>query len=110
MRSDLSHKGRGGTEHAARANSKFLNQTLVSSRLASLVAPIEPRARVLDLGLMICGPFAQRFHRLPQSASEVGQFVIDPRRNGREHGAGDETVALKRVSIRCEMPPTMRLI
>src|SRR6267378_3682669 len=104
MRSDLSHKGRGGTEHAARANSKFLNQTLVSSRLASLVAPIEPRARVLDLGLMIRGPFAQRFHRLPQPASEIGQFVVDPRRNGREYGAGDQTVALQSAQRQGQHP------
>src|ERR1700726_3658954 len=44
---------------------------------------------------MIVRPFAERLHRLPQPAAEIGQFVIDPGGNGREHGAGDQAVALE---------------
>jgi len=48
-----------------------------------------------DLRLMIRRPFAQRFDRLPQAASEIGQFVIHARRNGREHRARHQAVALE---------------
>src|SRR5882724_418756 len=50
------------------ATPRVSNHEAISTRL---VAPIEPRARVLDLGLMICGPFAQRFHRLPQPTATM---------------------------------------
>ena len=53
---------------------------------------------------MIVRPLAQRFHRLPQPTSEIGQFVIDPRRNGREHGARDQAVALKSAQRQGQHP------
>ena len=68
---------------------------LARDPVGGVVAPVEPRSRVFDLGLMIVGPFAQRLHRLPQPASEIGQFVIDPRRNGREDRSRDQAIALK---------------
>ena len=40
-------------------------------------------------------PAAERFHRLLQRAAEIGQFIIDPRRDRRKDRAGHEAVALE---------------
>ena len=53
---------------------------------------------------MIVGTFAQRFHRLPQPASEIGQFIIDPRRNRREHGSRHQAVAFKSAQRQRQHP------
>src|SRR5262249_36551974 len=45
-----------------------------------------------DLGLVAQRPIAKRRDRLQQIASERGQAIFDPRRNGGEDGAGDQPV------------------
>src|SRR5258708_18756922 len=40
-------------------------------------------------------PYCARFDRLPPAAAEIGQFVIHARRNGREHRARHQAVALE---------------
>ena len=61
----------------------------------AFVFSVEFRARVFDLGPVVERPFAQRFDRLRQPSPEIGQLVVDARRNGREDGAGDKAVALQ---------------
>jgi hypothetical protein len=75
----------------------FEDKSSRSERVPSIpvVALIELLPRAFDLRLMVERPLAQRLHRLPQTAAEVGQFVIDARRNGWKHGAGDEAAALQ---------------
>src|SRR6266851_2808560 len=58
-------------------------------------SPLDPRAALLNLGLMLHRPFAERFHRLPQSAPKIRQLVIDPRWNRREYRPRHQAVALK---------------
>ena len=36
---------------------------------------------------MFTRPNAERFYRLPKGATEVGQFVVDTRRDGRKNRA-----------------------
>src|SRR5438445_12118359 len=61
--------------------------SLENAMSAGFATGIEARARLLDLGLMRHRPSTERFHRLRQAASQVRQFVVDPRRNGREYGS-----------------------
>ena len=68
---------------------------LVSLTLTLLVARVETRPRALDLRQVLERPFAERLHRLRQPAAEFGEFIVDPRRNGRKHGARDQPVALQ---------------
>ena len=40
-------------------------------------------------------PFAERMDRHQQVAAELGQLIVDARRDRRKDGAGDEAVALQ---------------
>src|SRR6202163_2688026 len=89
---------------ASRASpaTKFRRLTVVRS--PDLIPPVELRARAFDFRPMFVRPFAQRFDRLPQPAAEIGQLIIDPRRNGREYGAGDQAVALQAAQRQGQHP------
>lgn len=56
---------------------------------------IELLARGLDPLGVLARPFAERADRHEQLVAKVGQLIVDAWRNGREHGPGDEAVALK---------------
>src|SRR6516225_1471110 len=58
-------------------------------------AAVELVAGADDLGLVAQRPISKRRNRLQQIASERGQAIFDPRRNGGEDGAGDQTVAFE---------------
>ena len=63
--------------------------------LTLLVARVEIRPRALDLRQVLERPLAERLHRLRQPAAEIGQFIVDPRRDGRKYGARHQPVALQ---------------
>ena len=63
--------------------------------LSSSLARVEIRPRALDLRQMRERPLAERLHRLRQPAAEIGEFVVDPRRDGRKHRACHQPVALQ---------------
>ncbi len=61
-----------------------------------LVARVESAgSRALDLRQVLERPLAERLHRLRQAAAEIGQLVVDPRRDGRKDRARDQPVALQ---------------
>ena len=64
------------------------------------------RHRVLSLGVeavlggvnradIVQRPLLKRMDRLAQGMAEFGQFVVDPRRDGRSHGPADEAIAFE---------------
>src|SRR5262245_9115232 len=67
--------------------------------LSRLLQPlgIELAARLLNALAVAERPAAQSLHRRQQRAPQIGQLVVDPRRNAGRHGARDETVALQRT-------------
>ena len=50
---------------------------------------------LLNLFAVVLRPFRERLYGLPQGASERGQLVFDPWRDGGKDGSSDEAVALK---------------
>src|SRR5271169_5176622 len=56
---------------------------------------IELFAGAGDLCLVADRPIAKRRDRRQQVAPERREFIIDPRRNRREHRAGDEAIAFE---------------
>ena len=67
-----------------------------------------------DMFHMTLRPLAERFDSVPQRPAQLGQLVVHTRRNCRElrsfHQASRSNPRSVRVSILCEMPPTIRLI
>jgi hypothetical protein len=61
----------------------------------SAFARIKIVPRALDLRQMRERPFAERHHWHREPAPEIGQLVIDPRRDGRKHRARHQAVALQ---------------
>jgi len=53
-------------------------------RRLGCILPVELFARCEDLAHMSARPQTERFHRLPQGAAELGQFVIHALRSGGE--------------------------
>jgi hypothetical protein len=50
---------------------------------------------LLNLFAVVLRPFRESLYGLPQGASQRGQLVFDPWRDGGKDGSSDEAVALK---------------
>src|SRR6202040_4029361 len=74
------------------------------SGVSAGVLPVELFPRCEDLAHMSARPQAERFDGLPQSAAELGQFVIDTLRTGGEDRPRHQAVSLQSTQREGEHP------